>query len=115
MGARGLMQLMPSTAAAVARGLGIELDEDDLDDPRVNLRLGTQLLHDLLADFAGEPDELRRLELALASYNAGQGAVRAPLPTMPGASGSTPAGATRPSILSQQPCSPAASANAAIL
>lgn len=65
LGARGLMQLMPPTARRVA---GRHVDDAELDDPRVNLALGTQLLRDLLAE--------RDLELALASYNAGRAAVR---------------------------------------
>lgn len=81
MGARGLMQLMPSTAAVVARAAGVTLRESDLDDPRVNLRLGTRLLFDLLAEHEAEPDPLRRIELALAGYNAGRAAVRAHLDT----------------------------------
>jgi soluble lytic murein transglycosylase-like protein len=59
-GARGLMQLMPQTAA----GLGIS----DAYDIAQNVRGGTRYLRSLLDRF---PD----VELAVAAYNAGPGAV----------------------------------------
>ncbi len=70
-GAVGLMQIMPATAerygvtgedaAAVGR---------KLTDPRTNVKTGTRYLRYLLDLFPG------RLELALAAYNAGEGAVQ---------------------------------------
>lgn len=69
-GARGLMQLMPETARALAAHDGLAVgDGDVLDDPRPNLRLGTAYLASLLAEF---PDP----RLAAAAYNAGPGRVR---------------------------------------
>ncbi len=69
-GAIGLMQLMPDTA----RRYGVEGDkkmslERKLNDPKINVRAGTRYLRDLIAMFPG------KLDLALASYNAGEGAV----------------------------------------
>ncbi len=69
-GAIGLMQLMPDTA----RRYGVDTDrhgalERKLTDPRINIRAGTRYLRDLINMFPGE------LELALAAYNAGEGAV----------------------------------------
>ena len=61
-GARGLMQLMPATA----RRLGVL----DAFDARQNIFGGTQYLRILLDQFAGD------VELVLAAYNAGEGAVQ---------------------------------------
>ena len=69
-GALGLMQLMPDTA----RRYGVDGDkktsiEKKLFDPKTNVRTGTRYLRDLIKMFPGE------LELAVASYNAGEGAI----------------------------------------
>jgi soluble lytic murein transglycosylase-like protein len=62
-GAIGLMQLMPATAARFGAA-----SADTLFDPRVNVDIGVRLLRDLL-------DRFGRTDLALAAYNAGEGAV----------------------------------------
>ena len=70
-GAIGLMQVMPATAERY----GLQDDqrgtvEAKLLDPRLNIATGARYLRDLIALFPG------RLELALAAYNAGEGAVQ---------------------------------------
>jgi soluble lytic murein transglycosylase len=65
VGARGLMQLMPATAQAVARRLGDPAVMGALADPAVNMRLGTAYLGGLLDQFGGV------MPYAVAGYNAG--------------------------------------------
>jgi hypothetical protein len=70
-GAVGLMQLMPPTA----QRYGVQADkkstvEQKLTDPKINIKAGSRYLHDLLKMFPGNT------ELALAAYNAGEGAVK---------------------------------------
>ena len=66
-GARGLVQLMPATAVAVADRLGVPPPTpDDLFDPRTSLTLGGAELGRLLAGFDGRPAP------AIAAYNAGE-------------------------------------------
>ena len=70
-GARGLMQLMPATAAEVARRLGEPVSVPALTaDPAYNMRLGTRYLQGLLERFGGT------LPYALAGYNAGPSRVQ---------------------------------------
>ena len=61
-GARGLMQLMPERAAL----LGVR----DSFDPHQNVDGGVRHIRDLLQSFGGD------VTLAVAAYNAGEGAVR---------------------------------------
>jgi soluble lytic murein transglycosylase-like protein len=70
-GAVGLMQIMPATAEryGVTGDLKTSLGKK-LTDPRTNIRTGTRYLRYLLDLFPG------RLDLALAAYNAGEGAVQ---------------------------------------
>jgi transglycosylase-like protein with SLT domain len=60
-GAKGLMQLMPATAK--------RFNCDDLNDQACNVEAGTKYLAWLLKRFNGD------VSLALAGYNAGEGAV----------------------------------------
>jgi hypothetical protein len=66
MGARGLMQLMPATAAQMAGG---QPTQAQLCDPSFNMSLGQKYLEELLAKAGGGV-----LQLA-AAYNAGPGNV----------------------------------------
>ena len=70
-GAVGLMQLMPPTAERY----GVKGDKktplaQKLTDPKTNIRAGSTYLRDLIKLFPGQ------LELAVAAYNAGEGAVQ---------------------------------------
>ena len=70
-GAVGLMQLMPPTAERY----GVKADkqtpiEKKLTDPQTNIKAGARYLRDLIKLFPGQ------LELAVAAYNAGEGAVQ---------------------------------------
>ena len=65
-GARGLMQLMPATAEAVARQLDVDMSPGALNgDTELNMRLGSGYLRQMLEVFDGS------LPLAVAAYNAG--------------------------------------------
>ena len=70
-GAVGLMQLIPPTAEryGVKAGKNASI-EKKLTDPVVNIRAGASYLSDLIKMFPGQ------IELALAAYNAGEGAVQ---------------------------------------
>lgn len=69
-GARGLMQITPETAEAIAtRTGGVAFVQEDLADPQINISYGSWYLRHML-DRYGE-----NVELALAAYNAGQGNV----------------------------------------
>ncbi len=70
-GAVGLMQLIPPTAERY----GVKADKDapihqKLTDPKTNIRAGSSYLSYLIKLFPGQ------LELAVAAYNAGEGAVQ---------------------------------------
>lgn len=68
-GARGLMQIIPSTGASVARSIGwpVAFDPEDLYRPNVSIRLGAQYMASNLKLLDGD------LYAALAAYNAGPG------------------------------------------
>ena len=70
-GAVGLMQVMPATGERY----GLANDQRGtvsakLTDPRTNIQTGARYLRDLIKMFPGQ------LELAVAAYNAGEGAVQ---------------------------------------
>lgn len=65
-GAIGLMQLIPETANWVAGEMGIgNIEPGKLDDPELNLKLGTWYLAYLLREFNGS------IACAIAAYNCG--------------------------------------------
>lgn len=70
-GARGLMQLLPSTAEWIAAQNGEnDFHPDKLFEPRYNITAGTRYLADLLRQFEGNE------VAALAAYNGGRGRVQ---------------------------------------
>jgi soluble lytic murein transglycosylase len=69
-GAKGLMQILPSTADYIARKSGgTAFEQGDLATPQINISYGSWYLRYLLQHYHG--NEL----LALAAYNAGEGKV----------------------------------------
>jgi len=70
--AYGLMQIIPSTGSAIARELGVDIasDMNMLFDPELNVTFGCFFLKGLLDRFD------QNMVYALASYNAGPGAVK---------------------------------------
>ena len=69
-GARGLLQLMPATAARTARAANLPVSTDALTrDPGYNAELGARHIEELIDRFDGS-----RL-LAIAAYNAGEGRI----------------------------------------
>ena len=70
-GAIGLMQLMPATAQRYGvPGDAREPLASRLTDPQLNVAIGSRHLRELLNRYPG------RVDLALAAYNAGEGAVQ---------------------------------------
>lgn len=68
-GARGLAQLLPSTASLMARGLDVAFYPEWITVPDLNLHLGAAHLAELLRRFG-------RVDAAIAAYNAGPVPVR---------------------------------------
>ena len=66
--AQGLMQLMPTTAEDVAKKNGINLTEENILEPDININIGTKYISILL-------NKYDCVEVALAAYNAGSGNV----------------------------------------
>jgi len=69
VGATGLMQLMPPTAKELAKQQHVAFGQARLENPEINVQLGTAHLKMLINMFNGNS------LLAVASYNAGQGNV----------------------------------------
>ena len=66
-GAKGLMGLMPSTAASLGVG------SDMIIDPETNIKAGAEYLRKLINLFINIENKEERIKLALASYNGGIG------------------------------------------
>ena len=69
VGARGLMQVMPSTQVWIAEQLGEDISPGDAYTPEASIRMGAWFLR-FLSDYFEED-----LELVIASYNGGAGSV----------------------------------------
>ena len=70
VGARGLMQVMPSTGQLIAKREGTgAITAADLYNPSLNIKLGMNYLAQLLGQFG-------KIEYAAAAYNAGPGRAR---------------------------------------
>jgi soluble lytic murein transglycosylase len=67
VGARGMMQIMPATAASTARKIGVGYSADRLNDPTYNMQLGSAYLGEMVSTFSGS------YVMAAAGYNAGPG------------------------------------------
>ena len=69
-GAKGLMQILPSTADYIAsKSGGTAFEQGDLATPQINIAYGSWYLRYLLEHYHGN------VPLALAAYNAGEGKV----------------------------------------
>ena len=66
--AKGLMQLMYSTAEEVAKQIDIDLNEQNILEPKININLGTKYISILIQKY-------NNINLALTAYNAGSGNV----------------------------------------
>jgi len=70
--AKGLMQLMKSTAKDISKKLELNIQDDEIEnrllDPEFNINLGTKYISILL-------EKYNSVELALIAYNAGSGNV----------------------------------------
>lgn len=66
--ANGLMQLMYTTAEEIAKKENIEINEQSVLEPDININLGTKYISILIQKY-------ENINLALAAYNAGSGNV----------------------------------------
>lgn len=65
----GLMQLMPTTAEELETELLIQISEEKLYDPEINIMFGTKYFSKLITSYKGN------INLAIIAYNAGIGNV----------------------------------------
>ncbi len=70
VGARGLMQIMPTTGTDMASRLNVRYPADGLYDPEFSIELGSAYIKQLLKGFDGN------IELAVAGYNGGPNRIR---------------------------------------
>lgn len=66
--AKGLMQLMYPTAEDIAKKVNVDLNEENVLEPDININLGTKYISMLIQKYGN-------INLALAAYNAGSGNV----------------------------------------
>ncbi len=72
-GARGIMQVMPSTASYISRDRSLRFGSRiKLDDPYYNMALGQQYIHSMMSDNFAKGDLFK----TLTAYNAGPGNLR---------------------------------------
>jgi soluble lytic murein transglycosylase len=76
--ARGLMQLMRTTADRIGPSAGVQQASLNLYDPSLSVRVGTAYLKSLFEMFGGDPFK------AVAAYNAGEHAVQGWIAKYPG-------------------------------
>ena len=67
-GAKGLMQLMQTTAEEIATKINIEVTEENILNPDININLGTKYISILIQKYGN-------IGLSLSAYNAGSGNV----------------------------------------
>ena len=67
-GAKGLMQLMQTTAEEIAAKINIEITEENILNPDININIGTKYISTLIQKY-------QNIELSLSAYNAGSGNV----------------------------------------
>lgn len=73
VGARGIMQLMPSTYGAIRTN---RPDLKEIDDPESNIAAGIMYDRDLWRGYGDHTDEAERLRFVFGGYNAGPGTMR---------------------------------------
>ena len=67
-GALGLMQILPATAKWIAKELGEEYSDENMFEPKTNIRYGCFYLKYLF-------DKFKKMDIVICAYNAGEGKV----------------------------------------